>query len=492
MPWLPPDPLASVWQRIPIALWRKLGLLALALLVWVTVFSAIWMRIDLIMLVPLVVLVALLTLLDYRPIFWLLIFALPLSTHLEFGDLALDMPTEPLMMLLLAIFLLNVCAGRQFQWTGRIYGFHLLVGLILFWIAYTSLLSLYPMRSLKFLLAKLWYVATFVYMAERIIRSEKDVQRIFWVLFWPTVAVIIFVSIKHAAVGFAFGEAHMISKPFFLNGVNYSAMMTLLVPWFWFARTWYTPKSLQWYLITIGMGLVLLGVITAFKRMGWLAVMAMPVVYVLITRKWFERVIYAGVVLLVVMITYLTIGNNFYYFAPNYQTTIWHKDDLEGHLSATFDGTEISGMERFYRWVAAKNMVEEMPLTGSGPSTFNQVYPSYTDDAFRTYVSENEEQSTCHNYYLQTFAEQGFPGGILFLLLNVYMLIQGYRAYHGSSDPLRQSVIIMVMLCLVGVQMFSLLNEQIEVDKVGPFFWLCLTLLHLATQWNARDEALAA
>jgi O-antigen ligase len=487
---LSPDPMAAVWDRIPMSLWRKLALLGLALLVWTTVFGAIWFRQNLIFLVPVAVLMGLLTLYHYKAIFYLLIFTLPLSLHVEFGALALDLPSEPLMMVLLLVFLLNVCARQQFQWRGRIYPFHLLIFLLLFWTGYTTLLSHDPVRSLKFLLAKLWYLATFVYLAEKMINDELDIQKIFWALFWPTVGVTTFVAIKHAAVAFSFGEAHLISQPFFVNGVVYSAMMTLLLPWFWFARTWYTPKSLQWYLINIGTGLVLLAILTAYKRMGWLAVMVMIVVYVLIKRKLLERMLYAGVVGLVLIITYLVIGNNFYYFAPNYQKTIWHKDDLEGHLSATFNGTEISGMERFYRWVAAKNMVEAMPLTGSGPSTFNQVYQSYTDDAFRTYVSENEEQSTCHNYYLQTFAEQGFPGGLLFLLINLYILVQGYRAYHKAKDPTRRSIIMMLMLSLVGIQMFSLLNELIEVDKVGPMFWLNLTLIHQTTRWNEQDEAL--
>lgn len=469
-------------------LWRNLALMGLAALIWTSVFAALWLKVNLLFAVPLMLVMGLLVIYNYRVIFFMMIFSLPVAVHLEFGSLALDAPSEPLMMVMLLVFLLNFVAGRQFQWRGKIYGFHLIIFFLLFWTAYTSLLSEHPMRSLKYLLAKLWYVAAFVYMAERIVVSDRDIKRIFWALFWPVVFVVIFVSIKHAAVGFSFGEAHMISRPFFINGVNYSAMMSLLVPWFWFARTWYTPKSLQWYLIIIGTGLVLLAVLTAYKRMGWVAVMAMPVVYLLIKQKLLERMLYAGVIAGFLLIGYLVVGNNFYYFAPNYQKTVWHKDDLEGHLQATFDGTEISGMERFYRWVAAKNMVEAMPLTGAGPSTFNQVYKKYTDDAFRTYVSDNEEQSTCHNYFLQTFAEQGFPGGLLFLFLNAYMLIIGYRAYHAATTPTRRSMVMLVILCLVSIQLFSLLNELIEVDKIGTMYWLCLTLIHKLHVWNEQDE----
>ncbi|MEL6653694.1 MAG: O-antigen ligase family protein [Bacteroidota bacterium] len=161
--------------------------------------------------------------------------------------------------------------------------------------------------------------------------------------------------------------------------------------------------------------------------------------------------------------------------------------DISGHLSATLSGTEISSMERFYRWVAAKNMIADNPLLGSGPSTFNQVYKRYTDDAFRTYVSDNPEQSTTHNYFLMTFAEQGFPGGLLFIAMCLYMLLKAARLRGEISDPLRRSILMMATLSLCTILFHSLLNELIEVDKIGTMFWLCLVLIHKSEVWHEQD-----
>jgi O-antigen ligase len=178
--------------------------------------------------------------------------------------------------------------------------------------------------------------------------------------------------------------------------------------------------------------------------------------------------------------------NRFYRYAPNYQSTIWHEGDLSGHLAATFDGTEISGMERFYRWVAAKNMIADMPLFGAGPSTFNQVYKEYADDAFRTYVSDNPEQSTTHNYFLMTFSEQGFPGGLLFIALCVVMVVKAVRLYPRMQDKEMQRMLAMLLLSLFTILFHSLLNELIEVDKVGAMFWLILLLIHKMEVWHEQ------
>ncbi len=480
--------IARLLSMIPSKTWRWLLLAALAIMVFGGVFLGLRFRNNLFFVFPFALVIILAVVYDYKPIFYLMIFCIPWSMQVDLGGgNAMDFFTEPFMLLFLAIFLVEILAGRQFRWRKRIYTFHLLIFLLLFWTLFTTLTSHHIDRSLKFLFAKLWYLASFVYIAGRVFENPRDVKRMFWVFILPFLVVIAVITIKHASQNFSFEVSHNVPYPLFANAVGYSATLALILPWAVLARNWYSPKTLQWYLLNVAVGLVLIGILFAYKRGGWLITTALPVIYFLIRQKLFDKFVYAAVVVALLAVGYLLYNNNYYYFAPNYASTIWHKGDLSGHLNATLDGTEISAAERFYRWVAAKNMVADMPLTGSGPSTFNQVYKGYADGAFRTYVSDNPEQSTTHNYFLMTFAEQGFPGGLLFLGLCLYMLLKAYYLYHKIEDPQRRNILMMVMLGYITILFHSLLNEFIEIDKVGPMFWMSMVLIHKSEVWHEES-----
>lgn len=474
--------------RIPVKAWRWLLLAALAFLTLAGIYIGIKFKNNLFFGLPFVVVITLAIIYDYKQIFYLMIFCIPWSMQVELpGGNAMDFFSEPFMLVFLAIFIIQLLAGNQFKWKGKIYPFHLLVFLLLFWTVITTITSHYPDRSVKFLLAKLWYVAPFVYIADKIFTKPKDVKRFFWTFLLPLLVVIVIITIKHASENFSFEASHNVPYPLFANAVGYSATLALILPWAVLARKWYSPKTLEWYFLNIAIFLILTGVLFAFKRGGWLITAALPVIYVLIRVKVFDKFVYAAIIVAIVGIGYLLYNNNYYYFAPNYASTIWHEGDLSGHLNATLDGTEISAAERFYRWVAAKNMVTDMPFTGSGPSTFNQLYKEYADGAFRTYVSDNPEQSTTHNYFLMTFAEQGFPGGFLFIGLCLFMLLKAYHFYHKIEDPEKKNILMMALLSYITILFHSLLNEFIEIDKVGPMFWLCLVLIHKSEVWHEQS-----
>ncbi|MEL6589955.1 MAG: O-antigen ligase family protein [Bacteroidota bacterium] len=477
----------SLFNQINNRQWRWLILIGLAGLTFVSVWFALRMRINLLFAVPIAVVGGLQIIYNYKPIFYALFFSIPLSMQLEMGPLALELVSEPLMIILLLIFVINLLSGKQFHLGRRIRVFHVFVFLLIFWTGFTTLMSEFPLRSLKFLLSKLWYLAAIVYTGEHIINRPLEVKRLFWLFFVSLVLVAFGITVRHALVGFAFEESNGIAFPLFANGVIYAATLVLFLPWCWYARTWYTPRSLEWYLIIIGTAILVIATIFTYKRGAWAALLLLPFIDFMIRGKVFDKFVYAVIFVVVLALGYLIQDNRFYAFAPNYQKTIWHEGDISGHLSATLSGTEISSMERFYRWVAAKNMIADNPLLGSGPSTFNQVYKRYTDDAFRTYVSDNPEQSTTHNYFLMTFAEQGFPGGLLFIAMCLYMLLKAARLRGEISDPLRRSILMMATLSLCTILFHSLLNELIEVDKIGTMFWLCLVLIHKSEVWHEQD-----
>lgn len=471
-------------DKIPLKVWHNLGLAAIAILLWATIWVSLYFKIWFLLAAPLGAIILLQILYNYRPLYLLLIFSIPCSLHYEMGDLAIDVASEPLMLIFLLIFLVNLASGKQFNLKGKLYPFHLLIFFILFWTAFTTITSEYPTRSIKFLLSRIWYLAAFVYMAEKIIENPASIKKIFWAFFVPMVLVSTGIMIRHALVGFSFEDSNLVPYPIFPNGVVYSATLVLFLPWCWYARTWYDPKSVAWYVIIIGTLLLCFATLVTYKRGAWAAVCILPFIDLAIKRKIFDKLIYGFIILATLTLGWLLNDNKFYEFAPNYQKTVWHEGDISGHLAATFTGTEISSMERFYRWVAAKNMIADMPILGAGPSTFNQVYKRYTDDAFRTYVSDNPEQSTTHNYFLLTFSEQGIIGGLLFIGFCLYMLVQAAHLYPRIDDPEMRSFLMLALLSVSTILFHSLLNELLEVDKVGAMFWLNMLLIHKLRVWH--------
>lgn len=479
-------------NRIPNRTWKWLLLLGLGAFTIFCIALGIQRRLLLLYALPMIAVMGLVVIYNYKWVFLLMIAAIPISLQTSIGGgSAIDMFSEPLMLLFLLLFLFNLLSGQQFSLQEKIYPFHLLVGLLLFWTIFTTLFSEYPTRSWKFLASKVWYLAAFVYMGGKMIGELADIKRLFWAFFATFSLFVLYTFTKHALIGFSFKYAHGIASPIYANGVVYAATLCMFIPWAWFARTWYPRGSWAWTVIHIGLALFLLSAFFSYKRMAWLVLAALPIAAWLIRKKLFDKAVYAAIVVAFLGIVGLLSNNNYYYFAPEFGKTIWHEGDLSGHLSSTIEGTEISSVERFYRWVAAKNMVADMPILGSGPSTFNQVYKKYADDAFRTYVSGNEEESTTHNYFLMTFAEQGFVGGLFLLFFVLFMLLRGYYLYHQLSDPKQKNLLLMVMLSYLSILMFSVLNELLEVDKVGAMFWLNLLLIHKFHRWYEGAQAIS-
>ena len=91
---------------------------------------------------------------------------------------------------------------------------------------------------------------------------------------------------------------------------------------------------------------------------------------------------------------------------------------------------DMSTVERFYRWIAAVNLFKEHPLVGVGPNNFVSNYKKYTVTAYETYISDNEEKSTVHNYFLLLLTEQGLPALVLYVVLLFVILLSAQKIYN--------------------------------------------------------------
>jgi O-antigen ligase len=353
----------------------------------------------------------------------------------------------------------------------------LLLILHVFWIGVTTLTSDLQFVSVKFLLAKLWYVVTFFFLAGHILQGESDYRRFFWTLFWPQLAVVLIVLARHATYGFAFAEIHSVLWPFQRNHVNYAADLALIFPMVVLAINWYPRGSWQRRILIGTAALFFVAIYLSYTRAAYVALLIALGGYFIIRWKLMKYVLIAGVIGAVGIAGYYVNQSRYLELAPNYERTITHQD-FSNLVEATYRMEDISTMERLYRWVAAGHMTPERPLFGWGPGNFVNFYESFTVLSFQTYVSDNPERSGLHSYYIMTLVEQGFPGLIIFLALIFAVLLTGQRAYHALADqPVRQRIVLIVVLSTIVIDSFNLINDIVETDKVGSFFFLFMAIL---------------
>jgi O-antigen ligase len=151
---------------------------------------------------------------------------------------------------------------------------------------------------------------------------------------------------------------------------------------------------------------------------------------------------------------------------------------------------DASGMERIYRWVAAKRMVQDKPIFGTGPSTFYPEYKRYTLNSFHTYVSDNPEMSSTHNYFLMVLCEQGVIGFLFFSSISVMLLLTGSRLYNGLQEKQHRNLAMACTISLVILYFHLTLNDLIETDKVGSLFFICMAILVRLDQWSKQAKAI--
>jgi O-antigen ligase len=365
----------------------------------------------------------------------------------------------------------------------------LLLVLHLFWIFATTITSSVFLVSLKFSLAKLWYVVTFFFLAGSILKKEKDFITFFWCILIPLLSTVLIIWVQHAAQGFSFESVGGVLDPFYRNHVNYASLLALFIPFVWFARQWYPKNSSKRWFLNFSLIILLVAIQLSYTRTAYVTLFMAIGAYFIIRLKLVRLVLIASVAALIIGFAYMAKNNTYLQYAPDYERTVTHVR-FDNLVAATVEMKDISTMERFYRWIAGLRMAKDKLLTGYGPGNFYNFYKSYTVSSFRTYVSDNPEKSGIHSYFLLMLVEQGIFGMLIFIGLSFYALLVGERIYHESTNPIWKSIVMGVLLSFVVINAFLLINDMIETDKMGSFFFIGLAVLINADLANKASKKL--
>ncbi len=450
------------------------GLLALAVAVSVLLQNPLFL------LVPFGLLGVGLVIANWRTAWFLLVGFIPVSLQLDFAGntWATSVPDEPLMAAFLGLTIVLFAARRRIipeaYWRNPI----MLITVAQFlWLIVAVIFSEAHFISVKFLLAKSWFLAALFLMPLIIVRTKKDFRRMLVLILVPVFITTVIIFYRHWKFQFGFREIELAIFDIYYNHVDYSTVLSMIFP---VAAAAY-PRTKSWplryrimYLASV---LFLLpAVYLTYARAAMLALFfALAVVLAIRLKKvqWVMPLFYSFIAL---VLAFMIHNKKYLDLYPNYNKTYSHAT-FSDHMIATFKGQDMSSAERIYRWIAGIRMSTDRPITGVGPNAFYDYYKPYAVTSFRTWVSRNEERSTTHNYFLFMLVEQGWPAMLLYAILMMVIFVQAQRTYHRFRDPFWRAATLGIVGTLAAGFINNFFSELIETHKVGAFWYFALALL---------------
>ena len=430
---------------------------------------------------------------DPSLLFFFLMAAIPWSIEFNFtSSLGTDLPDEPLMLLTSLSILCFIIYHHKKRPLENFFLSPLTIILVLqtCWIAVAAYFSTDQLLSIKYLLAKGWYLFAFIVTPFILFQNKKYLLLSVQILTTSMMIFVVRAIIKHSTFGFTFSQINDSLWPYFRNHVSYSALLVFIIPIL--AAAHYLGKSRKqkkFFAILITIATVAL--ILSYARGAWLALIVGAGAFWCIRRGVLSKAYILSFAIIITVFTWLIQDQRYMKFAHNYNKTIFHSN-FEEHLQATYQLKDVSTAERFYRWIAGFRMIPEKMATGFGPNTFYLHYKSYTNTAFRTWVSRNTEHSTVHNYFLLTIIEQGVVGLLLLLVLLGYAFYTAQKIFKHSTDIFWRvaaavCAVILAMECTV-----NFLSDLVETDKVGSIFYLVIATLMVADVQYRKNLKLTA
>jgi O-antigen ligase len=416
---------------------------------------------------------------DFKSAYWVLLCCVPLSLHVEFfnNSFSLALPTEPVMLLFYIMAILVMLTQRKSLPPWLLKNAITIIILLQFaWLIVAVCCSQVLLLSLKFLLAKSWYLVCFFLIPTWLIRTKKDFKTAFIVMLTPLLVYMCIIIARHAFYGFRFYYIDAAVGHLFYKHVDYASVISIFFPFVLFAGRWKKRETRTNYLLLALSLLFLVAIGLSYTRAAMGGIFFGFIVVLAIRFRLVNFIIPGFYIVCISLVFYFSSGNRFLQYHPYFQDT-YMRHDFADHLKATVAGKDMSSVERLYRWIAAFRMTADKPLTGFGPHSFYYYYKPYTLSAYRTYVSENYEHSTTHNYFLLMMAEQGIPAMLLYAVLVLLVFATAQKIYHRLKDAFYKRLTLAIAMSFAIFFVNNLFSELLETDKVGPMIYLLLAFL---------------
>lgn len=381
----------------------------------------------------------------------------------------LSMPVEPMMILFTAMFLFRVLLTRNYDLRLLRHPVTLLLLASLGWMAFTSMTSEMPWVSIKYTLARVWFVVPFFFAACQFFQSHQRIRQFFWA-YAIGLGVVILISTSKTLGNFSdLQTLHRVMKPFYNDHTAYGCVIALMLPaafYFIFSRGQRGWLRVLTLLLFAGL---CIGLFFSYCRAAWISVAGAIGVYFLIRMgmkvKWMVVLFGLGVGAF-----FMYQSDVLYKLGKNHQDSSYTLADQVKSISNI--STDASNLERLNRWASAFRMWKESPVLGCGPGTYQFLYAGYQRSYQLSTISTNAGNlGNAHSEYIGPLTEQGVPGVALVALLFLTTFATGVRLYRTAKDPQTARMALAFTLALLTYYIHGVFNNFLDTDKLSVPFW---------------------
>jgi len=437
--------------------------------------------------IPFALLLFILYIFSLDNVLLLVAFLTPFAVNLksaEFG-IGISLPTEPLMFGVMLIFLLKLMHERFYDHKIMKHPVTIAILINLLWIFITTFTSEIPLVSIKFMVARLWFVVPFYFAGILLFTDFKNVKKFQWLYVLPLLIIIFYTLYNHSTYGFDKPHSNMVMKPFYNDHTAYGAIIALFLPVFTgFVMDSEYKRSYR-LLSLIVLAILVTGIIFSYSSAAWLSVAAALGVFILVKLRikfyWVLMALVVGVGLFF-MFRYQFIDK----LEKNKQDS--STDFLEHVQSISNISSDASNLERINRWAAAIRLFKERPVFGWGPGTYQFVYAPYQRAKERTIISTNYgDMGNAHSEYIGPLSESGVLGMLTILGVVITVIITAMRVYRRGKTKEIRMLSLLVMLGLITYYVHGLMNNFLDSDKASVPFWGFTAILVAMDLYHSED-----
>lgn len=443
-----------------------------------------------ILLLPVVLVVLWLAFFKLEYLLLFVVMCTPLSINLEemeVGGIGMYLPTEPLLAGILVLFFFKTLSGKSVDKRIFKHPISICIYIYLVWMLLTCITSEYPLVSIKYVITRMWFIASMFFIATHIFSDIKKIQWYYLLYLFPLCIVIIYTVVRHAQYGFDKDSSHWVMEPLFKDHTSYGAVLAMYFP---VIVGMLLKKHLNLLLrVSLSFAFVILttGLILSYTRAAWISVIGAIGILAVMLLKIKMRTLVMSLFLL---------GGLVYLSWDDIQVSLEHNkqessDKLGEHVGSISNvSSDASNLERLNRWNCAWEMFKERPLVGWGPGTYQFVYAPFQRSKDRTIISTNQgDGGNAHSEYLGPLCEQGVAGLILVIALLFMVSSLAFKLFYRHHERDIKILIASSYLGLMTYFIHGVLNNYLDTDKASIPFWGFIAILVSIDIYHRKNPA---